>query len=60
MSYCEENNVQHIVFNNIECIFRKTDIFSYLIFSESNKNKKMLDDYVKVIDSKKIRSIIIH
>ena len=51
MSYCEENNVHNIVFDNIECIFRKTDIFSYLILSESNKNKKMLDDYVKVIDA---------
>ena len=23
LSYCEENSVPHIVFNNIECIFRK-------------------------------------
>ena len=50
MSYCEENNVPHIAFNNIECIFRKSGVFSYLIFCESDKNKKMLDDYVKVID----------
>ena len=50
IAYCEENNVPHIVFNNIECIFRKSGIFSYLIFCESDKNKKMLDDYVKVID----------
>ena len=49
-SYCEENNVPHIVFNNIECIFRKSGVFSYLILCESDKNKKMLDDYVKVID----------
>ena len=50
MSYCEENNVSYIVFNNIECIFRKSGVFSYLIFCESDKNKKILDDYVKVID----------
>ena len=50
MSYYEENNVPHIVLNNIECIFRKSGIFSYLIFCESDKSKKMLDDYVKVID----------
>ena len=50
MSYCEENNVPHIVFNNIECIFRKIGIFSYLIFYERGKSKKMLDDCVKVID----------
>ena len=40
----------HIVFNNIECTFRKSGVFSYLIFCESDKNKKMLDDYFKVID----------
>ena len=50
IAYCEENNVPHIVFNNTECIFRKCGIFSYLIFCESDKNKRMLDDYVKVID----------
>ena len=50
VNYCEENNVPHIVFNNIECIFRKSGVFSYLIFCESDKNKEMLDDYVKVID----------
>ena len=44
MSYCEENNVPHIVFNNIECIFRKSGVFSYLSFCESDKNKKMLAD----------------
>ena len=46
MSYCEENNVPHIVFNNTECC----GIFSYLIFYERGKSKKMLDDCVKVID----------
>ena len=50
MSYCEENNVRHIVFNNLECTFRKSGIFSYLIYCESDKNKEMLDNYVKVID----------
>ena len=49
MVYGEEN-VLYIVFNNIECSFRKSGIFSYLIFCESDKNKKILDDYIKVID----------
>ena len=49
MSYCEENNVSHVIFNNIECIFTKSSVFSYLMFCESDKNKKMLDGYVKVI-----------
>ena len=50
IGYCEENNVPHIAFNNIESIFRKSGIFSYLIFRESDKNEKMPDNYVKVID----------
>ena len=50
LCYCEENNVPHIVFNKIQCIFRKSGVFSYLIFCESDKNKKMLNNYVQVID----------
>ena len=50
LCYCEENNVSHIVFNNIECIFRKCGMYSYLIFCESDKNKKMLNNYIQVID----------
>ena len=46
VNYCEENNIPHIVFNNIECIFRKVSVFSCLSFCESGKNQKMLDDYV--------------
>ena len=38
--YCEENNIPHIVFNNIDCIFRKSGVFSYLIFCESKKMRK--------------------
>ena len=37
INYCEENNRPHIVFNNIECIFKKSAIFSYLIFCETIK-----------------------
>ena len=48
--HCEENNVPHIVFNNIECVFRKSVSFSYLIFWESDKNKNMLNRYAQVID----------
>ena len=44
MGYCEENNVPDIVFNNIKCIF------SSLIFCENDKNKKMLDRYVRLVD----------
>ena len=53
LSYCEENSVPHIVVNNIECIFRKSGIYSYLIFCESEKNKNMSDKYVKIVDKRK-------
>ena len=51
--YCEENSVPHVVFNNIECIFRKSGVFSYLIVCESEKNKKMLNNYVSIVDQLK-------
>ena len=50
IAYCEENSVPHIVFNNIECIFRKSGIYSYLIFCEIEKNKKMHNNYVTIVD----------
>ena len=36
--YCSEDSVLYIVFNTIECIFRKSGVFNYLIFCESDKN----------------------
>ena len=44
ISYFEELNTPYIVFNNIECIFRKSGIKKYLIFCEDNKN------YSEIID----------
>ena len=32
ISFCEENNRAHIFFNGQECIFKKSGVFSYLIF----------------------------
>ena len=46
--YCEKNSAPPIVFNNIDCILRKSGVFSYLIFCESDKNKKCY--YLKVVD----------
>ena len=48
--YCEENGVPYIAFNNIECIFRKSGIYSYLTFCEIDRNEKMLDNCVSIID----------
>ena len=38
VNYCEENNALRVVFNNIECVFQKSGIFSYLIFFETETN----------------------
>ena len=51
--YFNENCVPHIVFNNIECIFRKSGVFSYLIICESDKYKDMINNYVGIIDQLK-------
>ena len=48
--YCEENIVLHIVFDNIGCIFRKSGIYSYLVFYEKDKNKKIINNYLRIID----------
>ena len=50
ISYCEEGCVPHVVFNNVKCIFRKSGVYSYLVFCESDKKKKMLDSYVSIVD----------
>ena len=51
--YSDETGVPHIVFNDIECIFRKCGIYSYLIFCETNKNKDMINNYIKIVDKLK-------
>ena len=51
LCYSDEINVLHIVFNNIDCIFKKSDIYSYLIFCKNDKNKdiKELDDQIELL-----------
>ena len=53
LCYLSEDSIPHIVFNNIEWTFRKSGVFSYLIFGESDKNKNMLNNYVSIIDQLK-------
>ena len=53
LCYSDENDIPHIVLNNIECIFKKSGIYSYLIFCESDKNKDMINKYFKIIDQLK-------
>ena len=58
--YCKENSVPHVGFNNIERIFRKSGVFSYLSFCQSHKNKKMLDNYVSIVDQLKEEILILY
>ena len=53
IAYCGENSVPHVVFNDIECILRKSRIYSYLVFCESEKNKKVIDYYLEIINQVK-------
>ena len=53
LCYSDETNVLYIVFNNIECIFLKSGIYSYLIFCKNNENKDMINNYIKIIDQVK-------
>ena len=50
LSYSDESGVPHIGFNNIACIFRKSGSFSYLTFCDNDKNKDMINNYVKIIN----------
>ena len=58
LCYSDENDAPHNVFNNIECIFKKSRIYSYLVFCGNNKNKDMLNNYVRIIDQ--IKEVIIY
>ena len=44
LCYSDENGIPYIVFNNIKCIFKKSGIYSYLIFCEGDKNKDWIDE----------------
>ena len=49
----------YIVFNDIECIFRKRGINKYLVLCKTEKNKKMLENYTKIIDELKDQILFI-
>ena len=53
LCYYDETAVPHVAFNDTECIFRKSGIYSYLAFCENHKNKDMINNYVKIIDQLK-------
>ena len=49
LCYSDETSVPHIAFNNIDCVFKKSGIYSYLTFFCDGKNKDMMKNYGKII-----------
>ena len=47
--YSDKIGVSHIVFNNIDCCFKKSDDFSFLFFFADGKNKNMMYNHGKII-----------
>ena len=43
--YSDKTGVPHIVFNNIDCYFKKNGDYSSLIFCDNNKNKNIINIY---------------
>ena len=59
ISYCEDSNTPYIVFNDIECVFKKSGINKHLVFCETQENKKMLENYTKLMDEIKDQALFI-
>ena len=59
ISYEKESNTPYIVFNDIKCIFRKSGINKYLVFCETQKNEKNLENYTKIIDELRDQILLI-
>ena len=49
LCYSDKIGVLHIVLNNVDCCFKKSDDFSFLIFFVDGKNKNMICNYGKII-----------
>ena len=49
LCYSDKTGVPHIVFNNINCYFKKGDTFSFSVFCDNDKNKAMISNYSKII-----------
>ena len=47
--YSDKIGVPRIDFNNIECFFKKSGDFSFLIFFTDGRNKTMICNYGKII-----------
>ena len=49
LCYFDETCLPHIVFNNIDCYFKKSDTYSFLVLCNNDKNKAMISNHVKII-----------
>ena len=47
--YSDKTGVPHIVFNNIDCYFKKSDTSNFLVFFNNDKNKAVISNYVEII-----------
>ena len=47
--YTDKTGVPHTVFNNMDCIFKKSGNSNYLFFCNNDKNKAMINNYVAII-----------
>ena len=47
--YSDKTGVPHIVFNNIDCYFKKSSDYNFLVFCDKNKNKNMVNIYLEFI-----------
>ena len=49
LCYFDKTDVPHIVFNNTDGYFKKSGTYSFLVFCDNDKNKAMINNYVKII-----------
>ena len=47
--YSDKTGVLHIVFNNIDCYFKKSGTSNFLVFCNNDKNKAMISNYVEIV-----------
>ena len=46
----QQPNTPYILFNDIECVFRKSGKNKYLIFCKTKQNEIVLQNYAEIID----------
>ena len=46
---CYSDKIDKIVFNNIDCYFKKNGDYNFLVFCKNKKSKSMINIYLKII-----------